>query len=163
MSESKTKVTKGPAKPLGAAAPTTPPPVAKPAIVPATPVKTAPVDSTPAAPVKKKPVAAPKKPAVKAPAVKPAVKAPEIKVEAPKTPAPKSEKPAPVTKATKAAAALSTLPDQSAVDKMVAEAAYYLAEKRNFATGFEEEDWLKAKEQIMSQLLAAKKPKKSTK
>jgi hypothetical protein len=43
---------------------------------------------------------------------------------------------------------------------MVAEAAYYLAEKRNFATGFEAEDWQEAKEQIMAQLLGTKNPKK---
>lgn len=41
---------------------------------------------------------------------------------------------------------------------MVAEAAYYLAEKRNFAPGFEEEDWAAAKAQIMAQLQSAKKP-----
>lgn len=53
----------------------------------------------------------------------------------------------------------SGLPNQDVIDKMVAEAAYYLAERRNFAAGFEHEDWLSAKEQIMSQLLGAKKPK----
>lgn len=56
--------------------------------------------------------------------------------------------------------AASGLPEQEVIDRMVAEAAYYLAEKRSFAAGFEEQDWLAAKEQIMSQLLGAKKPKK---
>ncbi len=62
---------------------------------------------------------------------------------------------------TKSATGSSTagLPSQDVIDKMVAEAAYYLAEKRNFAVGFEEQDWLAAKEQIMTQLLGAKKPK----
>ncbi|HYE33890.1 DUF2934 domain-containing protein [Methylocaldum sp.] len=49
-------------------------------------------------------------------------------------------------------------PNQETVDRMVAEAAYYLAEKRNFAPGFEEEDWLAAKAQILAQLEEAKNP-----
>lgn len=59
----------------------------------------------------------------------------------------------------KSAGTTAGLPNQDIIDKMVAEAAYYLAEKRNFAVGFEEQDWLAAKEQIMTQLLGAKKPK----
>lgn len=129
------------------------------------PAETATATPTPAAPT---PAAAPK-PAAAAPAPKPAASAPPAKAAAKKTttivlnvddaPAAKPRKTA-APKA-KPAPSQSNLPDQSVIDKMVAEAAYYLAEKRNFATGFEEEDWLKAKEQIMSQLLAAKKPAKS--
>ncbi len=43
-------------------------------------------------------------------------------------------------------------PDQHTLECMVAEAAYYLAEKRNFAPGHEEADWLAATEQITAQL-----------
>ena len=49
-------------------------------------------------------------------------------------------------------------PDQSVIDGMVAEAAYYLAEKRAFAPGFEEQDWQAAREQIEAQLRAARNP-----
>ena len=50
------------------------------------------------------------------------------------------------------------MPDQGAIDQMVAEAAYYLAEKRSFAPGFEEQDWQAAREQIEAQLRAARNP-----
>ena len=50
------------------------------------------------------------------------------------------------------------MPDQGAIDQMVAEAAYYLAEKRCFAPGFEEQDWQAAREQIEAQLRAARNP-----
>jgi hypothetical protein len=43
-------------------------------------------------------------------------------------------------------------PSQDLINQMVEEAAYYLAEKRNFAPGFEEQDWLSAKAQIKRQL-----------
>jgi hypothetical protein len=52
------------------------------------------------------------------------------------------------------------MPDQGAVERMVAEAAYYLAEKRAFAPGFEEQDWQAAREQIAAQLRAATNPLK---
>jgi len=50
------------------------------------------------------------------------------------------------------------MPDQGTIDRMVAEAAYYLAEKRAFAPGFEEQDWQAAKEQIFGQLRNATNP-----
>lgn len=53
------------------------------------------------------------------------------------------------------------MPDQDAINHMVAEAAYYLAEKRCFAPGFEDADWQAAKEQIAAQLLGASKPVES--
>ncbi|NOR71364.1 MAG: DUF2934 domain-containing protein [Methylomarinum sp.] len=34
--------------------------------------------------------------------------------------------------------------------KMVSEAAYYRAEKRNFASGYEMEDWIAAEEEIIA-------------
>ena len=50
------------------------------------------------------------------------------------------------------------LPDDSTVERMVAEAAYYLAEKRSFEPGYEEADWLAAKEQIAAQFRQALNP-----
>ncbi len=50
------------------------------------------------------------------------------------------------------------MPDQAAIDRMVAEAAYYLAEKRAFAPGFEEQDWQAARDQIAAQLRSARNP-----
>jgi Protein of unknown function (DUF2934) len=38
---------------------------------------------------------------------------------------------------------------QAEVKAMIAEAAYYLAEKRGFVPGYELEDWLKAEAQIL--------------
>ena len=43
---------------------------------------------------------------------------------------------------------------------MVEEAAYYHPERRNFAPGFEEQDWLAAKEQIKRQLAGTDNPLK---
>ena len=61
-------------------------------------------------------------------------------------------------KATQQKASSSQLPSQETINQMVEEAAYYLAEKRNFAPGFEEEDWQAAKQQIMAQLEDANSP-----
>ncbi|MDD1649028.1 MAG: DUF2934 domain-containing protein [Methylococcaceae bacterium] len=63
-------------------------------------------------------------------------------------------------KATLQKASSSQLPSQETINQMVEEAAYYLAEKRNFAPGFEEEDWQAAKQQIMAQLEDANSPLK---
>jgi len=38
--------------------------------------------------------------------------------------------------------------------RMIAEAAYYLAERRGFAPGHEEDDWLQAEAQIDDELTA---------
>jgi hypothetical protein len=51
-------------------------------------------------------------------------------------------------------------PSQDQINQMVEEAAYYLAEKRNFAPGFEEQDWLAAKAQIKRQLEETDNPPK---
>lgn len=52
----------------------------------------------------------------------------------------------------KQAGAPGPLPDQAEIDRMIAEAAYYLAEKRNFQPGFEKEDWETATEEVMAKL-----------
>jgi Protein of unknown function (DUF2934) len=39
---------------------------------------------------------------------------------------------------------------EDATRQMIAEAAYYIAENRGFASGHELEDWLKAKNQILN-------------
>ncbi|MDD5033149.1 MAG: DUF2934 domain-containing protein [Methylococcaceae bacterium] len=41
---------------------------------------------------------------------------------------------------------------QDEIDRMIAEAAYYIAEKRNFEPGHEEDDWVSAREEVMSLL-----------
>jgi hypothetical protein len=61
-------------------------------------------------------------------------------------------------KAIQQKASSSQLPSQETINQMVEEAAYYLAEQRNFAPGFEGEDWLTAKRQIMAQLVSADYP-----
>lgn len=46
--------------------------------------------------------------------------------------------------------ALPAQPDQAELRRMIAEAAYYRAEKRGFASGFELEDWLAAEREILA-------------
>jgi hypothetical protein len=71
---------------------------------------------------------------------------------------PVSAVPSTKPKATPQKASSSQLPSQETINQMVEEAAYYLAEQRNFAPGFEGEDWLTAKRQIMAQLVSADYP-----
>lgn len=40
------------------------------------------------------------------------------------------------------------------------EQTFFLAEKRHFAPGFEKQDWLKAKQQIMAQIEGSNRPLK---
>lgn len=58
-------------------------------------------------------------------------------------------------------ATTSTITDRAIIAKtrllMIQEAAYYLAEKRNFAHGHHEQDWAKAERQIDAQLKARTK------
>lgn len=54
-----------------------------------------------------------------------------------------------------------TLPPAPELEAMVAEAAYYRAEKRNFHTGYELRDWLEAKNDILEQVKRANKPQKT--
>jgi hypothetical protein len=75
-----------------------------------------------------------------------------------KKPSARAASPRAPRKTIAAAAAAPQMPDQGAIDAMVAEAAYYLAEKRCFAPGFEEQDWQAAREQIEAQLHAARNP-----
>lgn len=46
----------------------------------------------------------------------------------------------------------AAFPDAKEIYRMTAEAAYYLAEKRNFAPGHEQEDWEAARAEVMAQL-----------
>jgi hypothetical protein len=75
-----------------------------------------------------------------------------------KKPAARAASPRAPRKKIATAAAAPQMPDQGAIDAMVAEAAYYLAEKRCFAPGFEEQDWQAARQQIEAQLRAARNP-----
>jgi hypothetical protein len=75
-----------------------------------------------------------------------------------KKPAARAASPRAPRKRIATAAAAPQRPDQGAIDAMVAEAAYYLAEKRCFAPGFEEQDWQAARQQIEAQLRAARNP-----
>ncbi|CAG7856355.1 hypothetical protein MCAMS1_00805 [biofilm metagenome] len=52
----------------------------------------------------------------------------------------------------------NTVPQDNPVnlDSMIAEAAYYIAEKRNFYPGYEMRDWLEAKKQIVNQVSGKK-------
>jgi hypothetical protein len=82
-------------------------------------------------------------------------------MRSPKNPAVRAAKPpAPRKKIAPKApkAAPPQMPDQGVIDAMVAEAAYYLAEKRCFAPGYQEQDWQAAREQIEAQLRAARNP-----
>lgn len=45
-----------------------------------------------------------------------------------------------------------TEPNAAEIQHMIAEAAYYLAERRSFAPGFEQEDWATATAEVMAQL-----------
>jgi hypothetical protein len=75
-----------------------------------------------------------------------------------KKPAARAASPRAPRKKVAPAAAAPQMPDQGVIDAMVAEAAYYLAEKRCFAPGFEEQDWQAARQQIEAQLRAARNP-----
>ena len=104
---------------------------------PKTPGETAAVENP-----KKTPRKAAAAPRLKKPAARPA-----------SPPAPRAKK-APAAKA----AVVPQMPDQETIERMVAEAAYYLAERRAFAPGFEDQDWQAAREQVEAQLRSAKNP-----
>jgi hypothetical protein len=92
------------------------------------------------------------------PKKKPRRVAPSASQKKPATRAASPRAPRKKTVPTTSAAADPQLPDQGAIERMVAEAAYYLAEKRAFAPGFEEQDWQAAREQIEARLRAARNP-----
>jgi hypothetical protein len=76
----------------------------------------------------------------------------------PKKPAARAASPRAPRKTIAPTEAAPQMPDQGVIDRMVAEAAYYLAERRAFAPGYEEQDWRAAREQIEAQLRAARNP-----
>lgn len=84
---------------------------------------------------------------------RPAVKAkPETKAKLEtQTKTPEKIKPA---AAPKKNGLLQHAPDAVEIQTMIATAAYYRAQKRNFMAGFEQEDWLMAEQEI-NQLLSA--------
>jgi DUF2934 family protein len=53
-----------------------------------------------------------------------------------------------------ASAAANTPPSATEVYEMIAEAAYYRAEKRGFAPGLEAEDWSAAEAEVMGRMRA---------
>lgn len=61
-----------------------------------------------------------------------------------------------VARAGKPKTAKSVEPSQAEIDGMIAEAAYYLAERRNFMPGFEAEDWELARAQVLGRIAEAK-------
>ena len=77
---------------------------------------------------------------------------------APKKPTATAKKSAATTTTTSAKpkaapkAAKKASVDPAELDRMIAEEAYYIAERRNFAPGSEEEDWLAAKEAVLQRL-----------
>lgn len=109
--------------------------------------------STPAAkkaPATVKPAAPAKAPAAKKAAAKPAVAAKKATVKS----APAAKKAAaPKAAATKAAPKVKrTAPTPEERYRMIAEAAYYIAERRGFAPGDPAKDWRDAEAQIVSQI-----------
>lgn len=58
----------------------------------------------------------------------------------------------PVTSVAVAPPQAAEPPDPQEMYRMIAEAAYYLAEKRNFEPGWEQEDWETARKDVMAQL-----------
>ncbi len=56
------------------------------------------------------------------------------------------------TKLEDADAVIQVSEDEAEIARMIAEAAYWLAEKRNFQPGFEQEDWAAAKAEVMDKL-----------
>ena len=95
---------------------------------------------------------------VKAPASEAKSKAKATSTTAKATKAPST--PPKSTASRKKAAPAHVAPSQEMINKMIEEAAYFLAEKRQFAPGFEEQDWLEAKQQIMAQIEGAARPLK---
>ena len=93
--------------------------------------------------------AAPTAPAKTSPAVK---TKPESKAKLET----QAKAPAKIKSATepKKASAVKRAPDTGEIQTMIATAAYYRAQKRDFMEGFEQEDWLMAEQEI-NQLLSA--------
>ena len=60
--------------------------------------------------------------------------------------------PSPAPVASPPAAANAAIPSETELMEMIAEAAYYRAEKRGCAPGLEHEDWLQAEAEVMGRL-----------
>lgn len=73
-------------------------------------------------------------------------------------PAPKAAAPAPKAAAPAAPAKAAAKPAVDAAERqrMIGEAAYYIAEKRGFAHGFHDADWAAAEKQIDAMLAKRK-------
>lgn len=56
------------------------------------------------------------------------------------------------TKSARELQSISRMSDSNERKRRIAEAAYYRAERRGFASGFELEDWLAAEEEVISDL-----------
>jgi len=69
-----------------------------------------------------------------------------------KKPSTQAVAPGPSSKESGVIDTATALPDAKEIYRMTAEAAYYLAEKRNFAPGHEQEDWEVARAEVMARL-----------
>ncbi len=84
-----------------------------------------------------------------------------------RTPAPAPESPVPAAAKSaprRSSPSASAAPTPELLRTMVAEAAYYRAERRGFLPGWEMEDWLSAEAEVLTQLCGtpAAKPRRKT-
>jgi hypothetical protein len=82
----------------------------------------------------------------------PRAEAPAPKVEPPVAEKPLADKPAKRPSALQASPAAEIQVSAEERQRLVAEAAYYIAERRGFATGYEHEDWLAAEAEVEQRL-----------
>jgi hypothetical protein len=73
---------------------------------------------------------------------------PERTDKRPAASAPTSRQPAEAARAASAPAVPSNFDPSSSREALIATAAYYRAEKRGFAPGYEQEDWLAAEREV---------------
>lgn len=97
-------------------------------------------------------------------AAKPVAEKPAAQIELPRAeaPAPKveaaiSEKPPVKKPAVRPASSEAQQISPEERQRLVAEAAYYIAERRGFATGYEQEDWLAAEAEVEQRLKGSTK------
>lgn len=131
----------------------------------ATPAATKAAAKAPASPAEPKPAAKP----VESPVVTQTAETPPAAKTAPKPQAkapaksaksdeakPKTAPKRTATRKAKGASAPAGEPGAVEIDAWIKEAAYYLAEKRNFAPGYEAEDWELARAQVLARLVESK-------
>ncbi len=122
----------------------------------ADPKSTKPAESTkPATPAASKAKATPAKPTT---AAKPTPKAGEPAAQTKTLASESAAATAPVADENLARASASNeqpAPSAEEIQRMISEAAYYLAEKRGFEPGFEDEDWETAKAAVMEKIKAS--------